>query len=80
MATTTPKIVDIHTHIYPPSYIELLKSRSEIPYIRAFPPSKDLKLVILPAEDTESTSRGRPGNSHKPLISPSSYYNESHKD
>lgn len=53
-------VVDIHTHVYPPSYISLLKSRNSIPYIRAFPPSKDLRLVILPAEDTESTSRGRP--------------------
>jgi len=52
--------VDIHTHVYPPSYIELLKSRSSIPYIRSFPPSPALRLVILPAEDTESTSRGRP--------------------
>jgi aminocarboxymuconate-semialdehyde decarboxylase len=57
--TKTP-VVDIHTHVYPPSYISLLKSRSSIPYIRAFPPSEDLRLVILPAEDTESTSRGRP--------------------
>jgi len=53
-------VVDIHTHIYPPSYISLLKSRSSIPYIRAFPPFEGLRLVILPAEDTESTSRGRP--------------------
>lgn len=53
-------IVDIHTHVYPPSYVQVLKSRSTIPYIRAFPPSEDLRLVILPAEDTESTSRGRP--------------------
>jgi aminocarboxymuconate-semialdehyde decarboxylase len=53
-------VVDIHTHVYPPSYIELLKSRSSIPYIRSFPPSSALRLVILLAEDTESTSRGRP--------------------
>lgn len=53
-------VVDIHTHVYPPSYISLLKSRSSIPYIRAFPPSEELRLVILQAEDTESTSRGRP--------------------
>jgi aminocarboxymuconate-semialdehyde decarboxylase len=53
-------VVDIHTHVYPPSYISLLESRSQIPYIRAFPPSTALRLVILPAEDTESTSRGRP--------------------
>ncbi len=60
MATTKTPIVDIHTHVYPPSYIELLKARSSIPYIRSFPPSPSLRLVILPAEDTESTSRGRP--------------------
>lgn len=67
MSTKIPTIVDIHTHVYPPSYIELLKSRSTIPYVRAFPPSEDLRLVILPAEDTESTSRGRPGNTALPL-------------
>ncbi|PSS13265.1 hypothetical protein M430DRAFT_106273 [Amorphotheca resinae ATCC 22711] len=60
MAATKSPIVDIHTHVYPPSYISLLKSRSSIPYIRSFPPSSSLRLVILPAEDTESTSRGRP--------------------
>lgn len=60
MPPTKSAVVDIHTHIYPPSYVELLKSRSSIPYIRSFPPSQELRLVILPAEDSESTSRGRP--------------------
>ncbi|PBP18553.1 uracil-5-carboxylate decarboxylase [Diplocarpon rosae] len=61
MSTTRSPIVDIHTHVYPPSYVELLKSRSTIPYIRSSPPpSESLRLVILPAEETESTSRGRP--------------------
>ncbi|KAA8568167.1 hypothetical protein EYC84_008562 [Monilinia fructicola] len=59
-STSSAPIVDIHTHIYPPSYIELLKSRDEIPYIRQFPPAQEHRLVILPAEDTPSTSRGRP--------------------
>ncbi|KAG9230147.1 2-amino-3-carboxymuconate-6-semialdehyde decarboxylase-like protein [Amylocarpus encephaloides] len=59
MASTTKyPVVDIHTHVYPPSYIDLLKSRSTIPYIITSDGS--LRLVILPAEDTESTSRGRP--------------------
>jgi aminocarboxymuconate-semialdehyde decarboxylase len=58
-STRTP-VVDIHTHIYPPSYVGLLQERTQIPYIRAFRPSPDLRLVILPAEDTTSTSRGRP--------------------
>ncbi|CAL3966393.1 hypothetical protein PZA11_003062 [Diplocarpon coronariae] len=60
MSTTRSPVVDIHTHVYPPSYVELLRSRSTIPYIRSFPPSTSLRLVILPAEDTESTARGRP--------------------
>lgn len=53
-------IVDIHTHVYPPSYITLLQSRTQIPYVRTFPPSTSLRLVILPSEDTGSTTRGRP--------------------
>jgi aminocarboxymuconate-semialdehyde decarboxylase len=57
-------IVDIHTHIYPPSYIELLRSRKTVPYIRTFPDAPDsARLIILPGEDdpsTPSTSRGRP--------------------
>jgi aminocarboxymuconate-semialdehyde decarboxylase len=60
MASKASPVVDIHTHIYPPSYISLLTSRTSIPYIRSFPPSPAHRLVILPAEDTESTSRGRP--------------------
>lgn len=57
-------IVDIHTHVYPPTYISLLRSRTTVPYIRTFPdaPSSS-RLIILPGEDdpsTPSTSRGRP--------------------
>ncbi|KAF2462047.1 uracil-5-carboxylate decarboxylase [Lineolata rhizophorae] len=57
-------IVDIHTHVYPPSFISLLRSRTAVPYIRNFPdaPSSS-RLIILPGEDdpsTPSTSRGRP--------------------
>lgn len=42
--------------------MELLRSRSKIPYVRSFPdnPEAGARLVILPAEDTASTSRGRP--------------------
>ena len=55
-------VVDIHTHVYPPAYMALLRSRTEVPYVRSFPddPSAGDRLVILPAEDTASTSRGRP--------------------
>ncbi|KAF2201009.1 uracil-5-carboxylate decarboxylase [Delitschia confertaspora ATCC 74209] len=57
-------IVDIHTHVYPPSFMELLRSRTTVPYVRTFPDAPDSsRLIILPGEDnpsTPSTSRGRP--------------------
>ncbi|USP78119.1 hypothetical protein yc1106_05393 [Curvularia clavata] len=57
-------IVDVHTHVYPPKYMELLRSRSTVPYVRTFPDAPDsARLIILPGEDDPSmpsTSRGRP--------------------
>ncbi|KAM0716418.1 hypothetical protein Q7P37_007863 [Cladosporium fusiforme] len=56
-------VVDVHTHVYPPAYMALLRSRNAVPYVRSFAESsnpKEERLVILPAEDTASTSRGRP--------------------
>ncbi|KAI7475976.1 uracil-5-carboxylate decarboxylase [Hortaea werneckii] len=55
-------VIDVHTHMYPPAYMSLLRSRKSIPYVCSFPddPSAGDRLVILPAEDTASTSRGRP--------------------
>ena len=57
-------IVDVHTHVYPPKYMELLRARSTVPYVRTFPEAPDsARLIILPGEDdpsTPSTSRGRP--------------------
>lgn len=57
-------IVDVHTHIYPPTYVSLLRSRKTVPYVRTFADAPDSsRLIILPGEDdpsTPSTSRGRP--------------------
>ncbi|KAF2397799.1 amidohydrolase 2 [Trichodelitschia bisporula] len=53
--------VDIHTHIYPPAYISLLKARTTIPYIRTYPTSPTPRLVILPGEDSDSAAHGTPG-------------------
>lgn len=57
-------VVDIHTHVYPPVYMDLLRSRSTVPYVRNFDDAPDnSRLIILPGEDdpnTPSTSRGRP--------------------
>jgi len=52
-------VVDVHTHVYPPVFTSLLRSRNAVPYIFTDATAGD-RLVILPAEDTESTSRGRP--------------------
>ena len=42
--------------------MNLLRSRDKVPYVKSFPDSPEAgdRLVILPAEDTASTSRGRP--------------------
>lgn len=42
--------------------MDLLRIRNKVPYVRSFPdnPAAGDRLVILPAEDTESTSMGRP--------------------
>ena len=42
--------------------MDLLRSRDKVPYVKSFPddPAAGDRLVILPAEDTASTSRGRP--------------------
>ena len=45
-----PKVVDIHTHMYPPEYISMLSSRTTIPLVRSFPTSPDPRLILLEAE------------------------------
>lgn len=41
--------------------MDLLRSRDKVPYVRSFPdnPAAGERLIILPAEDTAFTSRGR---------------------
>ncbi|KAI1171373.1 2-amino-3-carboxymuconate-6-semialdehyde decarboxylase [Nemania sp. FL0916] len=50
MSSSNSKVVDIHTHMYPPAYVELLESRTTIPLIRRFAGAKDPRYIILPAE------------------------------
>ncbi|KAK8209578.1 uracil-5-carboxylate decarboxylase [Phyllosticta capitalensis] len=56
--------VDVHTHIYPPSYMSLLRGRDTVPYVRHFEDAPEsARLIILPGEDAPnkpSTARGRP--------------------
>ncbi|KAI7862814.1 hypothetical protein BDF14DRAFT_1876513 [Spinellus fusiger] len=55
-------VVDVHTHVYLERYMELLRSRTTVPYI--LPPlekGEDERLIILPGEDeNDSTKTGRP--------------------
>lgn len=56
-------IIDIHTHTYPPSYIDLLASRTEVPYIHRPSDGSDPRLIILSSDDDPSKpveKRGRP--------------------
>ncbi|EXJ84465.1 hypothetical protein A1O3_05133 [Capronia epimyces CBS 606.96] len=64
MSSSYP-IVDIHTHMYPPSYIRLLSSRSTVPYIHqpSEDPNADPRLIILASDDDPArpkSARGRP--------------------
>jgi len=61
--TSKPVVIDIHTHTYPPSYIDLLASRTEVPYIHRPPDGSDPRLIILSSDDDPSKpveKRGRP--------------------
>ncbi|OAL21168.1 hypothetical protein AYO20_11424 [Fonsecaea nubica] len=63
-----PVVVHIHTHMYPPSYIKLLSSRTTVPYIHqpTETPDADPRLIILASDDDPSrpkSSRGRPVDS-----------------
>ncbi|KXT13442.1 hypothetical protein AC579_9902 [Pseudocercospora musae] len=54
--------VDVHTHMYPPALMSILRERRKVPYVRLFEddPASGERLVILPQEEAGSTARGRP--------------------
>lgn len=56
------KVVDIHTHVYPPRYLSILRSRTTLPRIvPGVQTTEPERLIILPDEDkSQSTSSGRP--------------------
>ncbi|PFH60665.1 hypothetical protein XA68_10577 [Ophiocordyceps unilateralis] len=51
MKTSNKMTVDIHSHMYPPAYVDLLSARSSIPMVRSFPHAPDPRLMLLPAEE-----------------------------
>ena len=82
------KVVDIHTHMYPPSYIKILESRTEIPLVRSFPQSPDPRLILLEAEvasleaatrDASAKPPGRPLTSHFASLSQKIHFMDTHR-
>lgn len=85
------RVVDVHTHMYPPAYVQLLESRDTIPLIRRFAGAKDPRYVILPAE-AESLDKieqdgaassdhlpGRPITSHYSSLKQKIHFMDTHK-
>ncbi|KAL7819783.1 hypothetical protein V8C26DRAFT_395194 [Trichoderma gracile] len=73
MAASKIRVVDIHTHMYPPSYIKILEARTTIPLVRTFPQAPEPRLILLEAEakaleeatnDPTAKPPGRPLTSH----------------
>ncbi|KKK17745.1 hypothetical protein ARAM_001339 [Aspergillus rambellii] len=59
-----PLIVDVHTHVYPPAYMQMLRERKAVPYVHD-PANKDEvpRLIILSSDNDPSIpldQRGRP--------------------
>lgn len=85
MATAPKVVVDIHTHMYPPTYIKMLESRDEIPMIRSFTTSEDPRLILLSAElqslqdaATSSKPPGRPLTKHYASLEQKIHFMDTH--
>lgn len=54
------RVIDVHSHVYLPRYMKLLKQRNKLPKIVTNCQGND-RLIILPNEDADaSTQSGRP--------------------
>lgn len=87
MAPSKSPVVDIHTHMYPPKYIEMLDSRFNIPLVRSFPQSPDPRLILLPAEESslqealknpDAKPPGRPLTSHYASLDQKIHFMDTH--
>ncbi|KAL6238546.1 hypothetical protein BDW75DRAFT_237225 [Aspergillus navahoensis] len=61
-----PLVVDVHTHVYPPAYMQMLRSRRTVPYVQDLSNNQDPRLIILSSDDDPSIpleQRGRPVDS-----------------
>jgi aminocarboxymuconate-semialdehyde decarboxylase len=58
-ALSTTGMIDVHTHMYTPKYMDILRARAEIPKVRLV--DGEDRLIILPGEELETTTKvGRP--------------------
>ncbi|KAH7162503.1 amidohydrolase [Dactylonectria estremocensis] len=82
------RVVDIHTHMYPPSYISILESRSTIPLVRSFPQTTDPRLILLETEaktideaiqDAAAKLPGRPLTSHYASLAQKIHFMNTHQ-
>lgn len=73
MASSISTVVDVHTHMYPPSYISMLEKRNTIPLVRSFPQADEPRLILLTSEleslavalkDPNAKLPGRPLSRH----------------
>ncbi|ENH64377.1 2-amino-3-carboxymuconate-6-semialdehyde decarboxylase [Fusarium oxysporum f. sp. cubense race 1] len=88
MSSSSSLVVDIHTHMYPPSYIRILESRSKIPLVRKFSQSPDPRLILLEAEvkaleeatqNPEAKPPGRPLTSHYASLAQKLHFMDTHR-
>ncbi|KAI4087534.1 MAG: hypothetical protein L6R37_008310 [Teloschistes peruensis] len=67
-----PLIVDVHTHIYPPSYLALLSSRTDPPLLHhpkatGDNPKPSPRLIILPSDAPSANPHADPSTLGRPL-------------
>ncbi|GAA6023626.1 hypothetical protein JCM10207_005090 [Rhodosporidiobolus poonsookiae] len=55
-----PLLVDVHTHIYPPSYMDLMRKRSSIPKIIKNQEGQEMVVLLKEEEGKGANSKGRP--------------------
>ncbi|TFB05867.1 2-amino-3-carboxymuconate-6-semialdehyde decarboxylase [Trichoderma ghanense] len=87
MAASKIRVVDIHTHMYPPSYIKILEARTTIPLVRTFPQTPEPRLILLEAEakaleeatnDPAAKPPGRPLTSHFASLAQKIHFMDTH--
>lgn len=69
MSPNSTTVVDIHTHIYPASFVTLLRSRTTVPYIYDPPSGAAPRLIILPSDDEPDRPKGLRGRPLDPSYS-----------